>query len=313
MTTFFFLVIVPSILESIFKSKTSSTKNDPQDESDLKGTISTTNGKIKEKKRSKKYNEKEGTIKEVNEMLNEEQVASSKVPFLLLATINVIYIFIVFGLILSSPNNIDTSRRVFQAPLLEKVECQMIIDMAKRAAARNILSAEKELAQMPTFIDPSHVDRDHLERKQELEKLLKWPPGWRKDRHFSYPTTDLNVVNDFGKEDLDKIASLLHARLSPLLERIYGITKDSIRANDMFVVRYDGEGQQSLNPHTDSSHISFNILLNDEFEGGGTRFHDRLEGTSYYDAKPKPGDVLINNAMVEHEGLATTKGMFIIF
>ena len=120
-------------------------------------------------------------------------------------------------------------------------------------------------------------------------------------------------MNDFGKEDLDEIASLLHARLSPLLERIYGITKDSIRANDMFVVRYDGEGQQSLNPHTDSSHISFNILLNDEFEGGGTRFHDRLEGTSYYDAKPKPGDVLINNAMVEHEGLATTKGMFIIF
>ena len=100
---------------------------------------------------------------------------------------------------------------------------------------------------------------------------------------------------------------MLHARLSPLLERIYGISRDSIRANVLFVVRYDGEGQQALNQHTDASHVSFNILLNEDFEGGGTRFYNRLAHTSY-DAKPKPGDVLINNAMVMHEGLATTKG-----
>jgi hypothetical protein len=41
----------------------------------------------------------------------------------------------------------------------------------------------------------------------------------------------------------------------------------------MFVVRYDGEaGQDSLRMHTDSSHLSFNVLLNEEFEGGGTRY-----------------------------------------
>jgi len=75
----------------------------------------------------------------------------------------------------------------------------------------------------------------------------------------------------------------------------------------MFFVRYDGEGQQALNVHTDSSHISFNVLLNDEFEGGGTRFHNRRDST-HEDARPKPGQVLINNAMVHHEGLPTTKG-----
>ena len=89
----------------------------------------------------------------------------------------------------------------------------------------------------------------------------------------------------------------------------------------MFVVRYDGHdlgdgvGQQSLSSHTDSSHVSFNVLLNDAFVGGGTRFYDRLLGEKsmaddrwYYDARPNVGDVLINNGMVNHEGLATTKG-----
>ena len=59
--------------------------------------------------------------------------------------------------------------------------------------------------------------------------------------------------------------------------------------------------------HTDASHVSFNILLNEEFEGGGTRFHDRMVHT-YMDAKPKAGQVLLNNGIVPHEGLKTTGG-----
>jgi hypothetical protein len=126
-------------------------------------------------------------------------------------------------------------------------------------------------------------------------------------RHVSYPTTDLNVAIDFEEGDKSTIKQLLDARLSPLLERIYGVSKDSLRTNDMFVVRYDGEGQQALDMHTDDCHISFNILLNDDFEGGGTRYYN-LNDNSYQDANAKPGQVLINNAMVLHEGLPTTKG-----
>jgi 2OG-Fe(II) oxygenase superfamily. len=117
----------------------------------------------------------------------------------------------------------------------------------------------------------------------------------------------LNVVIDFEEEDKSTIGQILDARLGPLLERIYGVSKDSLRTNDMFVVRYDGEGQQSLGMHTDGCHISFNVLLNDDFEGGGTRFHNTKDD-SHQDANPKPGNVLINNAMVLHEGLPTTKG-----
>ena len=136
---------------------------------------------------------------------------------------------------------------------------------------------------------------------------LKAHNSFKNYRHDSYPTTDLNVVIDFSTEDKATLKRILDARLSPLIERVYGISRDSIRANDIFFVRYDGEGQQALNKHTDGSHISFNVLLNDEFEGGGTRFHNRLD-SSYEDARPKPGQVLINNAMVHHEGLPTTKG-----
>lgn len=43
--------------------------------------------------------------------------------------------------------------------------------------------------------------------------------------------------------------------------------------HQIFIVRYDAtKGQQQLRRHTDSSHLSFNVLLNDEFEGGGTRY-----------------------------------------
>ena len=231
-----------------------------------------------------------------------------EVPSTILIILNTFFILIIFALIATSPNNITTARRVYQAPLLKLSECQMIIDMAKRAAERNAKIAQAGLA-LP-IVSSDEIDDE--EKRIEYTKLLQWPQGWKKDRHTSYPTTDLNVVVDFEKEDLDVLSKLLNARLSPLLERIYGISKDSIRANDMFVVRYDGAGQQALNPHTDYSHISFNILLNDEFVGGGTRFYNRLNQETF-DARPKPGDVLINNAMVTHEGLATTKGMYVVF
>ena len=254
LTTFTFLVIIPTILKSLFRQSS-----------------------------------------------KQKDTVVVEVPLNALIPINVIFITIIFSILAFSPNNITTARRVYQAPLLNPAECQRIIDMGHRAAERKVQKATHELNLNLNSND-----------KEEYEKILKFPIGWGKDRHTSYPTTDLNVVVDFEKEDLDYIEKTLNARLSPLLARIYGISQDSIRAYDMFIVRYDGEdvgegGQQGLTPHTDHSHLSFNILLNDEFSGGGTRFYNRFQGV-FYDAKPKPGDVLINNGMVTHEGLATTKG-----
>jgi hypothetical protein len=103
--------------------------------------------------------------------------------------------------------------------------------------------------------------------------LSQAPSGWKKDRHKLYPTTDLNLITDpFTHKDREWLASLFDSRLAPLIERAYGIWRGAVRANDIFVVRYDAEGgQDSLRAHTDSSHLSFNVLLNDDFEGGGTR------------------------------------------
>ena len=61
-----------------------------------------------------------------------------------------------------------------------------------------------------------------------------------------------------------------------------------------------------LSAHRDSSHVSFNVLLNEDFEGGGTRFYDPQQ--TVYDIRPNRGEVLLNNALLLHEGLPTTKG-----
>lgn len=192
-------------------------------------------------------------------------------------------------LILRSSNN-RNARTIWEAPLLTAEECRTVLEMAQEVARENL--GRKE------------------EGQDDDEALLRDPVGWRKDRHRSYPTTDLNLVTDpFTKEHRDVLERLLNLRLAPLLARIFGIPIKALRANDMFVVRYDGDnGQGSLNRHTDSSHISFNILLNTEFEGGGTRFHNRLDD-SFIDVHPSSaGQVILHNAVISHEGLKTTNG-----
>lgn len=316
-TSVIFLVIIPTLLKPMFKKSTSSSNiNRGDDNANANATTSVSqtttviNGKKSKQKHSKQN--KCNTNNTINDTSHNDKTDaytnSGEVPSIILVIINIIYLSILFLFVALSPNNITTSRHVYQAPLLSKSECQLIINMANHAAQRNTIQAEKEISSIPTFLDDADMDEEIMNQKKKLDSLLSSPPGWRKDRHQSYTTTDLNTVIDFTNEDLKQISTLLHSRLSPILEKIYGVSRDSIRANDMFVVRYDADfGQNSLARHTDSSHISFNVLLNDEFEGGGTRYHDSMRG-EYYDAKPKPGDVLINNAMVSHEGLATTKG-----
>jgi hypothetical protein len=246
-----------------------------------------------------------------------ENKSTKDLPGYVLSLINVLFILALFLLVAHSPNNTTTARQVYVAPLLRPEECQTIIQMAENAALRNAQKTKDDLAlhtisSLGTEDQETEGAEEREAKIKKYEKILEWPAGWKKDRHHSYPTTDLNVVVDFDSEDKSAIKRILDARLSPLLERVYGVSRDGVRANDMFVVRYDGEGQQSLSRHTDSSHISFNVLLNDEFEGGGTRFHNRVEET-YQDAKPRPGQVILNNAMVTHEGLPTTKGTRYIF
>lgn len=150
--------------------------------------------------------------------------------------------------LLGSPYNTYSTRRVFQAPLLTKADCDKILRMAHTAAQLNV-----ELANATT---------------NTSDPILQEPTGWQKKRHNAYPTNDLNLVTDpFTKQDRQWLGSLLDRRLAPFLNAVYGVPITSIRANDMFVVRYDMYMREHLRNHTDSADISFNVLLNTEFEG----------------------------------------------
>ncbi|GFH61535.1 hypothetical protein CTEN210_18011 [Chaetoceros tenuissimus] len=212
-----------------------------------------------------------------------------------------LYAILIFSLILFSPQNHETARRIFQSPMLRPHECKTIIEMAESVATRKYREAiatknELENQYFKNMDDIHHID-----------KLLQWPEGWSKDRHGSYPTTDLNLATDFDQKSKRYIQTVLDARVSPLLERIYGITQEAIRADDMFLVRYDGNGQQHLARHRDGTIISINILLNGDFEGGGTKFF-LTEQLQEDVARPRIGEGIIHNSVIEHEGLATTKG-----
>lgn len=61
--------------------------------------------------------------------------------------------------------------------------------------------------------------------------------------------------------------------------------------------------QKSLDYHTDGSQFSFIITLNEEFEGGGTKFLS--DGETY---KLNKGDCLIFNGKNKHCGVKITSG-----
>lgn len=311
--TVLFLFVFPVIIKAYYNSTESpneSSQSTPQD--------TTTDTQRIKQKRSKSYKvktktvirDKSSTVVKSIEHINHEKISNTPkkdMPWFILPLVNILCVFILFGIIFFSPNNIAVSRLVYVAPLLRPEEAQTIISMAKDAAIRNTQMAEQRLVE----IERNATNADLLELKK-LNKMLQEPEGWTKDRHDTYPTTDLNVVIHFNRQEKAFISNILHARLSPLLERLYGVPRGAIRAHDMFVVRYDHDGQNRLAEHTDSSHISFNVLLNDDFEGGGTSFLNRKTGDRIV-ARPNKGDVLLNNAMVTHEGLKTTKGTRYIF
>ena len=309
-------VVTKTIINGVEQGKTVTTSSSSSSEKQPPSARTKKNQNQKSKGDAKEKDEAIEKRKQNNDDDDSDETQTEmeehKLPEYIHLGVNVLFLIALFVILAFSPNNTNSARRVYLAPLLTPNECQTIIQMAERAAKINSKNAMEELSMHDLSESAGGDGKEAQNKRTKLEKILEWPAGWKKDRHASYPTTDLNVVIDFDSTDKATIRNILDARLSPLLERIYGISRDSIRANDMFVVRYDGEGQQALKEHTDSSHISFNILLNDGFEGGGTRFYDRSEQT-YEDAHPKPGQVLINNAMVSHEGLATKKGTRYIF
>lgn len=126
---------------------------------------------------------------------------------------------------------------------------------------------------------------------------------WTTARHDLYPTTDIPVENLIKNKD--QINEIIKSKVFPWIEDWFGLPKESMYMNDLFVVKYSAEGQRKLTIHRDVSIVSFNVLLNEasEFEGGGTKF--------YYINKLVPiqkGEVLIHSGKLYHAGNEVTKG-----
>jgi hypothetical protein len=126
--------------------------------------------------------------------------------------------------------------------------------------------------------------------------------GWQTKRHSKYPTTDNEIMlfPNIYKYMLQRMIEL-----NIFIKDKYMINDDyNLNFKDIFIVKYECENdkQKSLELHIDHAIISGQILLNDNFEGGGTYFNDGLI------VKPKKGDFLLHSSQIKHAGLPITKG-----
>lgn len=269
-TVVLFIFVLPCFLaaKKVVPSATSSNSGDGSAPYDVNQVVANNDGKpepaskIRNKRRNGKkekdpqpiqshQSETKGTKQSADEVAVEFSPLVSNILTLLC-------IIVIFAILFFSDNNLFPARTVLLAPVFTKEECKHIIDMAHAAAERNAKNAQKErellLVEHPGFMDlettseqngydannvTAGIKDPHLLKLNRLDNMLKEPAGWKKDRHTHYPTTDLNVVTDpFTPEDRAWLANKLNARLAPLVERSLGIFRGAIRANDIFVMRW---------------------------------------------------------------------------
>ena len=240
LATIFTLVVVPMIIKQLCRIKPT-TIPQTQQQQQQKEELQTNDYSKSKKKKHQRRLKKTTTIQETTTTTTKAVVTESEdesvvvlhgnaTIYLLLS--NVMYVSFLVYLVLQSPNNVYAGRKVFVAPLFTPEECTTIIDMANQAAQRNAIQTQTKLSKQPPP-QPSDTEVE-VERYESMKKIVEIEPkGWKKDRHKSYPTTDLNVVLDFSKQEKLYLKQIFDTRLSPLIQRTYGISPDSIRANDV--------------------------------------------------------------------------------
>ena len=104
----------------------------------------------------------------------------------------------------------------------------------------------------------------------------------------------------------DWIFAAARTRLLPRLEEVFGL-EDALIVDDLFVAKYDADGQRELPEHEDGSPFSFVAPLNGggDFDGGGTQFVD-LDGAPVY--RPDAGDALLFSGQNRHRGVPIVRG-----
>ncbi|GMH76341.1 hypothetical protein TL16_g07045 [Triparma laevis f. inornata] len=113
---------------------------------------------------------------------------------------------------------------------------------------------------------------DIKECKEIIKMASRAKMNWTTDRHPAVPTVDMNVEEAFQDKDKAKLTKIFDERLSPFIEKTLGITRNSVRADDMFIVKYSA------------------------IEKGG------------YDLSPPVGNAFLHRSRILHEGIPISKG-----
>lgn len=148
------------------------------------------------------------------------------------------------------------------------------------------------------YLIPSFISQDRC--NDIIEKANSYGK-WTSNRHKNYPTTDIPVDNIPGlnvDEELEKIKDICKCK--------YSLEADAIiKPYDIFVVKYDANGQNKLDLHRDSSALSFVLLLSnpDDFVGGGTYYQTADETIT-----PEQGGLALHCGKVRHAGVTITSG-----
>lgn len=139
----------------------------------------------------------------------------------------------------------------------------------------------------------------------ESERYAASSGGWLVDRHNSYPTTDIEV------EKIPSVFSFVitsvFQEVKKRLEILYSINIDLFNVTDLFIAKYDVNGQRDLGVHCDGvsgkENFTFSVLLNDNFKGSAIRYEDG--GV----VNPKKGDMMVHTRNHPHRVEQLTYGV----
>ena len=157
---------------------------------------------------------------------------------------------------------------------------------------------------MPTVVDMPEgwAESVRMEVEEEVrEGRLEWTTG----RHENYPTPDVPVTPSTLPLTSKVALALLKDHIGPAYARHYaGVKEDATSLQEAFVVRYTEGGQNSLEEHVDGAPLSFVCALNDDFEGGGTRFSELQT-----ECRPRKGQCCVfSGGTQRHEGVPISSG-----
>jgi tetratricopeptide (TPR) repeat protein len=141
----------------------------------------------------------------------------------------------------------------------------------------------------------------------DCKQVIEWAESnkdWTTSRHYAVPTNDVPVHSI--PQLLSWFNQWMDSTVRPLFSKQFDVAPANIFVHDAFVVRYEAARTNNFLPvHVDESTHSFVLVLNGDFDGGGTYFCDH-----YTTLSPKTPGCLVSfrGASLRHGGNVVTKG-----